>query len=87
MNVFKVNVTVYVEALDEEKAIAKAHIMCYKATSAVRSASHWVQDDVTTFVGGYNVAPFPGIIPSSYDKAVLTKVFGEDRAIRILNSY
>ena len=91
MPYFEVPVIMRIEALDEHRALGAAEVTAFAATMRVRQANNaggYVTDSVTHF----RVSGKPKQIEKleklpSYDKKALTDVFGEESAIRILNSY
>lgn len=86
MTVFKVPMNLYLEARDEELARALADVYAFWATYHLRKMnSRWIED-LVTLLEADGKASIPQEIPtSSYSKELLTKAFGEEKAIRLLN--
>ena len=86
---FAVPLTLYVEAINEDMALAVANLYSFRITEHLRARnSSWITDKVTiTSVTGDPIQVDKSDLPEeSYNKEPLIKAFGEDRAIRFLNS-
>ena len=84
--IYAIPMTLYVQALNPEMAAGKAELSAFSATVALRKeGSGWITDKVSTVVT--NGVPVEALCSPSevYNKDILIKAYGEDRAIRFLN--
>lgn len=79
---YTVPMTLTLDAVSPEMALAQAHILSRLFTEAARKAnSTWVQDTTTTTNVGQIAMLASGDPEECYDKDLLIRAFGEDRAI------
>jgi hypothetical protein len=88
---WKVSLDLYVEAVNSEMAQAIAEIYSFNAQERIRRLnSNWVEDKTTKIlVSGtpeeITERHYRLISVKTYNKKLLAKAFGENRAIRMLN--
>lgn len=84
--IFKINVTMYVEAMNADLAAGVAELNVYAATEAIRKRnSSWVEDKVSFLeTNGIPIAVDSIPTGTSYKKEGLVKAFGEGAAIKFL---
>lgn len=86
MNTYAIPLTLYVKAIDPDRAAAQAEINVYVSTDAIRKGGFI--EDTTSIVVTSGAPTLVNELPTqSYIKQTLIDVFGEEEAIRILNSY
>lgn len=83
--IYAVPMTLYVEALDKDRAAAKAELDAFQATQNLQNSAPRMIRHNTTLVRSGKPKRAESIPEECYDKATLIKVFGEKRAIRLLN--
>ena len=76
-----------VEALDVDKAAGLAELSAFRATTMLRQLNSWVVDETTSLVTRGTPMECTSVPLKIYDKEVLVKAFGEEKAIDFLNSY
>ena len=83
---YKISVSMYLEAIDEDRALAMAELNCFTSTEAIRSANpDWVTDSTSIMRSEQVVEQVAKAPKSSYDKELLTRILGDASAIRLLN--
>ena len=84
-NLYKITVSMYVEAIDEERALSLAELNCFSGTEGIRKANYgWVEDKISLLRSEQIVELVETSPSSSYDKELLIKILGEDKAISFL---
>lgn len=86
MNTYAIPLTLYVEAIDPDRAAAQAEINVFKSTDVIRKGG-FIEDTTSIIVTSGEPTLVNKVPTNSYKKQILIDVFGEEQAMRILNSY
>lgn len=86
MNTYAIPLTLYVKAIDSDRAAAQAEINVFKSTDIIRKGG-FIEDTTSIIVTSGEPTLVKKAPTESYKKQVLIDVFGEKQAMRILNSH